>query len=202
MSRYITNKVNKTPNNKVNMGAAAYYIQISDRYGFKFYTSQRMAKHTFMLQHFCHKIGCAPAVSKFIETTVKLPNWDKSHKVWGYIVVNIGKLAAELQGDEYEAGYKKLNVMREKMAKAGFSCGDMHAFNIGLSKSGKAQAIDFSHMSLRRNGVNYAGHESSMAQEFTMEEVLEVQNKKKRTKKNVSVAIDYNEVYASIPCGC
>lgn len=211
MSKAVIKKVNQTPCDGFERGAAAHYLQINKLWGFKFFISKRTAKHTYMLQNLAHSLGCAPAVGKFIEAKITFRGCENT-QVYGYMTRHVSKLLCQLSGTAWSKAYQGRSKIQKKMMAAGFDCCDMHDANIAVSASGKVLAIDFSHMMLRCDGKHYyrgpEKHEADYkgpddrCDDFPTFQVESVAYLRKVRKQNVPVEIKNNSPVVAIPLGC
>lgn len=142
----IKNLVDTTPADAYEMGAAARYKRINEKWGFKFYFSRHTAKHTYILQRAANALGCGPRLGRFMQ--VEVPQYGKA---FGYVTEHITTLLCDYRPngrgwyDDAKTNLK-YNKLRETLRSNGFDCCDMHAKNVAIRPSGRMLAIDFSHM--------------------------------------------------------
>lgn len=121
--RSIISKINLRDHEKTNSATVQYYVQITGRYGVKFFNSQKKCDGCFFRQEAAYKMGFGPK-PLFTGTKGRYFYYVTEHAV-------LGKCSREELAD-----------LRFKMNKMAWSTFDIYSDNVGKI-NGKPVLIDF-----------------------------------------------------------
>lgn len=121
--RSIINKINLRKYEQTDSATVRYYIQITGKYGVKFFTRKRACEECFMRQTAAHVLGFGP---KALFTGKK--------KGYYYYVTEHAQLG--------NVGREQLAKLRQQIDRMGWSTFDLYSDNVGKVK-GKPVLIDF-----------------------------------------------------------
>lgn len=126
--RSIINKINFRKYEQSDSATVRYYIQITGKYGVKFFTRRRDMEEGFMRQTAAHALGFGPK-ALFI---------GKKKKYYYYVTehAQIGKINRE-----------QMAKLRQQISRMGWSTFDLFSDNVGKVK-GKPVLIDFDNCTL------------------------------------------------------
>lgn len=109
--------------NQTDSATVRYYIQITGRYGAKFFTSRIKCKGCFFRQEAAHKMGFGPK-PLFMGTKGRYFYYVTEHALQGGLNI------------------EQMSALRKKVASMGWSTFDLFSDNVGKIK-GKPVLIDF-----------------------------------------------------------
>ena len=121
--RSIINKINLRKYEQTDSATVRYYIQITGKYGVKFFTRKRACEECFMRQTAAHVLGFGP---KALFTGKK--------KGYYYYVTEHAQLG--------NVGREQLAKLRQQIDRMGWSTFDLYSDNVGKVK-GRPVLIDF-----------------------------------------------------------
>ena len=121
--RYIINKINFRKHQKTDSATVHYYIQITGRYGVKFYKRKRAMEECFFRQNAAYFAGFGPK-----------PLFKGVRKGYFYYVTE--------HAEQGKMSREELAQVRHNVAKMGWSTYDLYADNVG-KVNGKPVLIDF-----------------------------------------------------------
>jgi hypothetical protein len=121
--RSIINRINFREYEKSDSATVHYYIQITGRYGVKFYKSRRAMEECFFRQNAAHFSGFGPKAL-----------FKGSKKNYYYYVTE--------HAEQKTVSRDELSLVRRNVAKMGWSTYDLFSDNVG-KVNGKPVLIDF-----------------------------------------------------------
>jgi hypothetical protein len=119
----IINKINLRLHEQTSSAAVRYYIQISGRYGVKFYTSQLKCKGCFFRQEAAYKMGFGPK-PLFMGNKGRYFYYVTQHAMQGGL------------------SNEEMSSLRKNVSSMGWSTYDLFSDNVGKIKD-KPVLIDF-----------------------------------------------------------
>ena len=121
--RYLISKINFRKHDQTDSATVRYYIQITGKYGVKFFTSKRACHECFFRQGAAYHMGFAPK-----------PIFIGKKKGYYYYVTEHAQLGG--------LSYKEKSKLRQKINKMSWNTFDLFSDNVG-KVNGKPVLIDF-----------------------------------------------------------
>jgi hypothetical protein len=121
--RSIVNKINFRKHEQTDSATVRYYIQITGKYGVKFFTSKRACQECFFRQKAAYHMGFGP----------KALFLGQKKRYYYYVTEH-----AQLGG----LSYKQMSELRQKINKMSWNTFDLFSDNVG-KVNGKPVLIDF-----------------------------------------------------------
>jgi hypothetical protein len=126
--RYLISKINLRKHEQTDSATVRYYIQITGRYGVKFFTRKRACEECFMRQTAAYALGFGP---KTLFTGKK--------KSYYYYVTEHAQLGKVNREEMYK--------LRKQVDRMGWATFDLYSDNVG-KVNGKPVLIDFDNCTL------------------------------------------------------